>query len=117
MITVECVWYMMAKNKIKLEQNTDSLVTCASNTWSASGGAAVNYDVLNIFMGSSAYTLIQRAANQGAVHTIDYSHLLFDKNEYTLSLRLLLTSGSPSARVSFTLGDKAKAHGCYSSNG
>ena len=95
--------------RIKLELNTDSLVACASNTWTASGGAAVNYDVLNIFFGSSAYTINTTLPEQGAVHTIDYSHLLFDKNEYTLSLRLLLTSGAASARVSFTVGDKAKA--------
>ena len=97
------------QEQIKLEQNTDSLVACASNTWTASGGAAVNYDVLNIFFGSSAYTVNTTAGDQGAVHTIDYSHLLFDKNEYTLSLRLLLTSGCTAARVNFTLGDKAKA--------
>ena len=97
------------QERIKLEQNTDSLVACASNTWTASGGAAVNYDVLNIFFGSSAYTINTTSPGQGAVHTIDYSHLLFDKNEYTLSLRLLLTSGAASARVSFTVGDKAKA--------
>ena len=97
------------QERIKLEQNTDSLVACASNTWTASGGAAVNYDVLNIFFGSSAYTVNTTSPGQGAVHTIDYSHLLFDKNEYTLSLRLLLTSGAASARVSFTVGDKAKA--------
>ena len=97
------------QERIKLEQNTDSLVACASNSWTASGGAAVNYDVLNIFFGSSAYTINTTSPGQGAVHTIDYSHLLFDKNEYTLSLRLLLTSGAASARVSFTVGDKAKA--------
>ena len=97
------------QNQIILEQGSENLVTCASNTWSASGGAAVNYDVLNIFMGSSAYTINTTAGNQGAVHTIDYSHLLFEKNDYTMSLRLLLTSGSPSARVTFTCGDKAKA--------
>ena len=97
------------QERIKLEQNTDSLVACASNSWTASGGAAVNYDVLNIFFGSSAYTINTTAGDQGAVHTIDYSHLLFDKNEYTLSLRLLLTSGCTAARVNFTLGDKAKA--------
>ena len=97
------------QNQIKLEQNTDSLVSCASNTWTASGGAAVNYDVLNIFFGSSAYTINTSAGDQGAVHTIDYSHLLFDKNEYTMSLRLLLTSGCTAARVNFTLGDTAKA--------
>ena len=97
------------QNQIILEQGSENLVTCASNTWSASGGAAVNYDVLNIFMGSSAYTINTSAGDQGAVHTIDYSHLLFDKNEYTLSLRLLLTSGCTAARVNFTLGDKAKA--------
>ena len=97
------------QNKIILEQGSDNLVTCASNTWSASGGAAVNYDVLNIFMGSSAYTINTTAGDQGAYHTINYSHLLFDKNDYTLSLRLLLTSGCTAARVNFTLGDKAKA--------
>ena len=97
------------QNQIILEQGSDNLVTCASNKWTASGGAAVNYDVLNIFFGSSAYTINTSAGDQGAVHTIDYSHLLFDKNEYTLSLRLLLTSGCTAARVNFTLGDKAKA--------
>ena len=96
------------QNKIILEQGADNLVTCASNTWTASGGAAVNYDVLNIFMGSSAYTINTTSPGQGAVHTISYSHLLFDKNEYTLSLRLLLTSGCASGRVSFVVGDKAK---------
>ena len=95
------------QNELKMEQGVDNLVTCASNTWTASGGAAVNHDVLNIFYGSSAYTINTTAAGQGALHTIDYSHLLFDKNDYTLSLRLLLTSGSPSAQVTFTLGDKA----------
>ena len=97
------------QNQLILEQGSDNLVTCASNVWTASGGAAVNYDVLNIFMGSSAYTINTTAGGQGGVHTINYNHLLFDKNEYTLSLRLLLTSGSTSARVTFTLGDKAKA--------
>ncbi len=96
------------QNKIILEQGADNLVTCASNTWSSSGGAAVNYDVLNIFMGSSAYTINTTGPGQGAVHTISYSHLLFDKNEYTLSLRLLLTSGCASGRVSFVVGDRAK---------
>ena len=95
------------QNELKMEQGVDNLVTCASNTWTASGGAAVNHDVLNIFYGSSAYTINTTAAGQGALHTINYSHLLFDKNDYTLSLRLLLTSGSPSAQVTFTLGDKA----------
>jgi hypothetical protein len=95
------------ENKIILEQGSDNLVTCASNSWTASGGASVNFDVLNIFMGSSAYTINTTAANQGGVHTINYNHLLFDKNDYTMSLRLLLTSGSTSARVTFTLGDKA----------
>ena len=95
------------QNELRMEQGVDNLVTCASNTWTASGGAAVNHDVLNIFFGSSAYTINTTAAGQGALHTIDYSHLLFDKNDYTLSLRLLLTSGAPSAQVTFTLGDKA----------
>ena len=95
------------QNELKMEQGVDNLVTCASNTWTASGGAAVASDILNIFYGSSAYTINTSGAGQGALHTIDYSHLLFDKNDYTLSLRLLLTSGAPSAQVTFTLGDKA----------
>ena len=95
------------QNEIKVEQGVDNLVTCASNTWASSGGAAVNHDVLNIFFGSSAYTINTTGAGQGAVHTINYSHLLFDKNDYTMSLRLLLTSGATAARVAFTLGDKA----------
>ena len=95
------------QNELKMEQGVDNLVTCASNTWTASGGAAVNHDVLNIFFGSSAYSINTNGAGQGAIHTIDYSHLFFDKNDYTLSLRLLLTSGAPSAQVTFTLGDKA----------
>ena len=95
------------QNDINLQRGVDNLVTCASNTWSASGSSTVLYDTLNIFYGSSAYTVNTTAAGQGALHTIDYNHLLFDKNDYTLSLRLLLTSGSPSAQVTFTLGDKA----------
>ena len=95
------------QNELIMEQGVDNLVTCASNAWTASGGAAVNYDTLNIFYGSSAYAINTTGAGQGAVHTIDYSHLLFDKNTYTLSLRLLLATGSPSAQVTFTLGDKA----------
>ena len=95
------------QNELKIEQGVDNLVACASNAWTSSGGAAVAADVLNIFYGSSAYTINTTGAGQGALHTIDYSHLLFDKNDYTLSLRLLLTSGAPSAQVTFTLGDKA----------
>jgi len=95
------------QNELTMEQGVDNLVLCANNTWTASAGAAVNYDTLNIFYGSSAYAINTSAAGQGAVHTIDYSHLLFDKNTYTLSLRLLLATGSTDVQVTFTLGDKA----------
>jgi hypothetical protein len=95
------------QNELTMEQGVENLVTCASNAWTASGGAAVNHDILNIFYGSSAYNINTGGAGEGAVHTIDYSHLLFDKNTYTMSLRLLLATGSPSAQVTFTLGDKA----------
>ena len=95
------------QSELKLEQGVDNLVTCASNVWSASAGAIVTPDILNIFYGSSAYTINTNVAGQGALHTIDYSHLFFEKNDYTLSLRLLLSTGSPSAQVTFTLGDKA----------
>ena len=44
-------------------------------------------------------------AGDAARHTINYSNLLFDKNDYTVSFRGLLTSGSPTARVVFTIGD------------
>jgi len=97
------------QNAINLQRGVDNLVSCASNTWSASGSATVLYDTLNIFYGSSAYTVNTSAAGQGAIHTIDYGHLLFDKNDYTLSLRLLLTSGSPSAQVTFRLGASSNA--------
>ena len=100
------------QDKLIVEQGVDNLVTCASNKWVASGekdGAPVTVtpDTLNIFYGSSATTINTTAAGQGAYHTIDYSHLFFDKNDYTLSLRLLLTSGAPSAQVTFTLGSEA----------
>ena len=97
------------KNEIRVEGGVENLVTCASNKWVASGDTNVSLEVLNIFYGSSAYTINTDSAGKGAIHTIDYSHLLFDKNDYTLSLRLLLTTGSPSALVKFTLGDKANS--------
>ena len=97
------------QNEIRVEDGVENLVTCASNKWVASGDTNVSLDTLNIFYGSSAYTINTNSAGKGAIHTIDYSHLLFDKNDYTLSLRLLLTTGSPSALVKFTLGDKANA--------
>ncbi len=92
------------QNAINLQSAVDNLVTCASNAWAASGNAGVTRDDLNIFYGSSAVIVNTTKAGQGATHTIDYSHLLFDKNDYTVSLRLLLTSGSPTAQVTFTLG-------------
>ena len=97
------------KNEIRVEDGVENLVTCASNKWVASGDTTVSVNNLNIFYGSSAYNINTNSAGKGAIHTIDYSHLLFDKNDYTLSLRLLLTTGSPSALVKFTLGDKANA--------
>ena len=101
------------QSELIMEQGVDNLVTCASNYWTASTGAVANKptqvspDTLNIFYGSSATTVNTSKAGEGVFHAIDYSHLLFDKNDYTLSLRLLLTSGSPSAQVTFLLGDEA----------
>ena len=97
------------KNEIRVEGGVENLVTCASNKWLTYNGGDVSINNLNIFYGSSAYNVNTNAAGKGAIHTIDYNHLLFDKNDYTLSLRLLLTTGSASARVKFTLGDKANA--------
>ena len=97
------------KNEIRVEDGVENLVTCASNKWVAYNGGEVSINNLNIFYGASAYNVNTNSAGKGAIHTIDYNHLLFDKNDYTMSLRLLLTTGSASARVKFTLGDKANA--------
>ncbi len=93
------------QNELLVEEGVENLVTSGSVFWTAEGNATVAIDELNIFYGSSAYTINTTQAGDGALYTIDYSHLLFDRNEYTLSLRGLLTSGSSSARVTFTLGD------------
>ena len=90
---------------ILIEHGMENLVTSANNSWTTtSTGAGVNIDKINIFYGSSAVVVNTVTADEGAIHTIDYGNLFFDKNDYTLSLRGLLTSGSPSARVTYTLG-------------
>lgn len=93
------------QDELLVEEAVENLVTSSSVFWTAQGSASVALDELNIFYGSSAYTINTTQAGDGALYVIDYSHLLFDRNDYTLSLRGLLTSGSSSARVTFTLGD------------
>ena len=55
------------QNELIMEQGVDNLVTCAQVILGvASGGAIVTPDVLNIFYGSSAYTINTTGAGQGA---------------------------------------------------
>ena len=92
-------------NSILIDEGIENLVTSGGNIWSAVNAAAsVNQDKINIFYGSSAVTVNTTSAGTGALHTINYGNLFFDKNDYTLNLRNLLTSGSSTARVTFTLG-------------
>lgn len=93
------------KNFILLDEGMENLVTSGGCLWSSSGNASVDQDKLNIFYGASAVVVNTAAAGDAARHTIDYSNLLFDRNDYTVSFRGLLTSGSPTARVVFTIGD------------
>ena len=97
-----------AGGAILIDEGMENLVTSANCTWSASASntSSVEIDDRNIFYGASATVVNTTRAGGGAVHTINYSNLLFDRNDYTLSFRGLLTSGSPSARVIFTVGSK-----------
>ena len=92
------------QDELLIEEGIENLVSSGSVLWTPIGDGACSLDPFNIFYGSSAYIINTTEAGDGALHTIDYSHLLFDKNDYTVSLRGLLTSGSSSARVTFTLG-------------
>ena len=92
-------------NAILIDEGMENLVSSANNTWSAiDSEAAVNQDTINIFYGSSAVIVNTTSAGTGAVHTIDYGNLIFDKNDYTIGMRNIVTSGSSTARVTFTLG-------------
>ena len=92
------------QDELLIEEGIENLVSSGSVLWTGVGSGATSIDPFNIFYGSSAFIINTTEAGDGALHTIDYSHLLFDKNDYTVSLRGLLTSGSSSARVTFTLG-------------
>ena len=92
------------QDELLMEEGIENLVSSGSVLWTGVGSGATSLDPFNIFYGSSAFIINTTQAGDGALHTIDYSHLLFDRNDYTLSLRGLLTSGSSSARVTFTLG-------------
>ena len=92
------------QDELLMEEGIENLVSSGSVLWTPVGAGATSLDPFNIFYGSSAFIINTTQAGDGALHTIDYSHLLFDRNDYTLSLRGLLTSGSSSVRVTFTLG-------------
>ena len=95
-------------DSVLLDEGIANLVVSASNTWNpinvSNNGTGINQDNLNIFYGTSAVKINTNGAGDGVVHNIDYGNLFFDKNKYTVSLRGILTSGSPSARVTFTIG-------------
>lgn len=92
-------------NSILIDEGMENLVTSGGNVWSAiDADASVNQDKINIFYGASAVIVNTTSADTGALHTINYGNLFFDKNDYTMSMRNLVTSGSSSARVTFTLG-------------
>ena len=92
-------------NSILVDEGMENLVVSANNTWTAiDGNATINVDAINIFYGSSAVTVNTISAGTGATHTIDYGNLFFDKNDYTMAMRNIVTSGSSSARITFTLG-------------
>jgi|19_taG_2_1085344.scaffolds.fasta_scaffold03305_3 hypothetical protein len=90
---------------ILVDEGMENLVVSANNTWAnTSTAATINVDSINIFYGSSAVTVNTISAGAGAIHTINYGNLFFDNNDYTMAMRNLVTSGSSTARVTFTLG-------------
>lgn len=92
------------------EEGVQNLVGSGNSLWVASGDSSiVSIDKLNIFYGASAHVINTNQAGEGAIHNIDYSNLLYDRNDYTLSMRMLLTTGSASARVTYTLGHAANS--------
>ena len=92
-------------NSILIDEGMENLVVSASNTWTPIDSfATINVDNINIFYGSSAVTVNTISAGTGATHTINYGNLFFDKNDYTMAMRNIVTSGSSTARITFTLG-------------
>jgi len=90
---------------ILVDEGMENLVVSASNTWSAiDSDAGVNADAINIFYGSSAVLVNTSTNDTGAIHNINYGNLFFDKNDYTMAMRNIVTSGSSTARITFTLG-------------
>ena len=92
-------------NTIRLEEGNRNIIKEASNSWVTTGNATVTVESTNIFFGSSGVRINTNVADAGASHTINYTDEIYDKNDYTLNVRILSLSGSVSARVSFTLGD------------
>ena len=98
------------QEELIVEEGVQNLVTSGNSVWVSSGDTSiVGIDTLNIFYGASAHVINTNKAGEGAIHNINYSNLLFDKNDYTLSMRMLLTTGSASARVTYTLGHAANS--------
>ena len=90
---------------ILVDEGMENLVVSASNTWLAiDSDAGVNTDAINIFYGSSAVLVNTSTNDTGAIHNINYGNLFFDKNDYTMAMRNIVTSGSSTARITFTLG-------------
>jgi len=89
---------------ITLEEGVDNLVLSTNNIWNTIGNATSEVDNRQIWVGSSGVKVKTQSAGDGIFHSFDYSDFLYDNNTYTCSFRLLSTSGSVSAEVSFHLG-------------
>ena len=91
---------------ITLEEGIENIIPESQNTWTPFGaGAEVVVDEKQIWSGTSGVRIQTVQDGEGAYHEIDYNpHMFFDNNEYTASFRLLHTSGSVSALVTFGLG-------------
>lgn len=98
---------------LTVEEGVFNLVKASENTWSASSVVdpeVVVVDEKQIFTGTSGVKVITNREGGGVIHEIDYSdEFLFDQNDYVCSLRLLHTSGSSSAVVTFTLGHSSNS--------
>lgn len=93
---------------LTMEEGVQNIVEPPENVWiplSTIEPESVKVDEKQIFTGTSGVRVVTFASDGGVKHEIDYgSEYLFDNNDYVCSLRMIETSGSTSARVTFTLG-------------
>ena len=89
---------------ITIEEGVDNIVDPDFNTWSVIGDAEVRNDDKQIWSGTSGVKVQTYLNDAGVQHEVNYHDFFYDKNNYTCSLRMLHTSGSVSAKVSFSMG-------------